>query len=243
MQAVILAAGRGQRLGKLGERMPKCLLEVAGVPLIEHVAEALSESGEVDEILVVVAPGAIAAVEVVERAARGVPVSGVVDERPHGELASLALAADALRPRFIVSDSNILYEASLIERLLEVDRTYSPFATAAVTRRRSEARTHANLRLHGALLWPPDHVTADPRGASLRVYTGVGIVREDILNCGAPGDNLDDVLADSVLRGRRLAAADYEGFYGHVATPFCLGRNRVRLTEAEERQQREGARI
>jgi L-glutamine-phosphate cytidylyltransferase len=52
MRAVILAAGRGSRLGHLGDDRPKCLVELEGQPLIERQIAALRRGG-VDEIGVV----------------------------------------------------------------------------------------------------------------------------------------------------------------------------------------------
>jgi MurNAc alpha-1-phosphate uridylyltransferase len=45
MRAMILAAGRGERLRPLTDRMPKPLAEVAGRPLIEHHLENLADAG------------------------------------------------------------------------------------------------------------------------------------------------------------------------------------------------------
>lgn len=52
MRAVILAAGRGSRLGSLAENRPKCLVELEGKPLLERQITALRRGG-VDEIAVV----------------------------------------------------------------------------------------------------------------------------------------------------------------------------------------------
>jgi L-glutamine-phosphate cytidylyltransferase len=52
MRAVILAAGRGSRMGQLGDDRPKCLVELEGMPLIERQLAALRHGG-VDEIGVV----------------------------------------------------------------------------------------------------------------------------------------------------------------------------------------------
>jgi len=45
MRAMILAAGRGQRLRPLTDTLPKPLLEIAGKPLIEYHIRALSAAG------------------------------------------------------------------------------------------------------------------------------------------------------------------------------------------------------
>jgi dTDP-glucose pyrophosphorylase len=44
-KAVLLAAGRGTRLGALAEDVPKPLLEVAGTPLIGHLLRGLAQAG------------------------------------------------------------------------------------------------------------------------------------------------------------------------------------------------------
>ncbi len=45
MRGLILAAGRGSRLGPLCERRPKCLVEFAGRPLLERQIDALRRGG------------------------------------------------------------------------------------------------------------------------------------------------------------------------------------------------------
>ncbi len=52
MQAVILAAGRGERLRPLTDEVPKSMLEVAGKPILEYTLSILPK--EIDEVVLVI---------------------------------------------------------------------------------------------------------------------------------------------------------------------------------------------
>jgi choline kinase len=45
MKAIILAAGRGSRMGEKTANMPKCMMELWGRPLIEHCVDSLKGAG------------------------------------------------------------------------------------------------------------------------------------------------------------------------------------------------------
>jgi MurNAc alpha-1-phosphate uridylyltransferase len=51
MKAMILAAGRGERMRPLTERVPKALLEAGGRPLIAYLIERLARSGYTDVVV------------------------------------------------------------------------------------------------------------------------------------------------------------------------------------------------
>lgn len=51
--AVVVAAGRGRRLGRHGDDRGKALVEVAGHSLVEHAVDGLSATGAIDVIVVV----------------------------------------------------------------------------------------------------------------------------------------------------------------------------------------------
>ena len=52
--AVILAGGTGTRFGR---SVPKQLVELAGTPIIDHAIAAFQKAAEIDEILLLMAPG------------------------------------------------------------------------------------------------------------------------------------------------------------------------------------------
>src|SRR4051812_12532808 len=52
-RAVVLAAGLGSRLGARTARVPKCLVEVNGTPILVNALERLQDAGIHETILVV----------------------------------------------------------------------------------------------------------------------------------------------------------------------------------------------
>jgi dTDP-glucose pyrophosphorylase len=54
MKALILAAGRGKRLGGVQGSTNKCMLELGGKPVIEYNLERAADLEDIDEIIVVV---------------------------------------------------------------------------------------------------------------------------------------------------------------------------------------------
>lgn len=51
-RAILIAAGRGKRLGTHTDEVPKCMVEIGGTPILGHVWDALSSVG-VDELVVI----------------------------------------------------------------------------------------------------------------------------------------------------------------------------------------------
>ena len=51
MKAVILAAGKGERLGAITQKIPKPMIRISGKPVLEHNIHMCKNSG-VDEIFI-----------------------------------------------------------------------------------------------------------------------------------------------------------------------------------------------
>jgi choline kinase len=126
MLAVVLAAGRGARLGGRTSRLPKPLVEVGGRPLIEHALRALAEAGGIDEVVVVT--GYLG--RLLEEALAGHVPDGLAlhtIRNPSYDLGAASSLATA-RPLcgdepFLLLVSDHLLPASLLARLLAAGRS------------------------------------------------------------------------------------------------------------------------
>jgi choline kinase len=117
MQAVLLAAGLGSRLGALTERVPKALISVGGEPLLAHAVRFATRAGAA-RIVVVGGYGYPLVADEVER--RGLPVH-LVENRAFrdGNMVSLLTA----RP---------LLNAETPVLVMNIDHIYRPAIAALV---------------------------------------------------------------------------------------------------------------
>jgi histidinol-phosphate/aromatic aminotransferase/cobyric acid decarboxylase-like protein/choline kinase len=120
VQALILAAGIGRRLGHLTNDRTKAMVEVHGRTLLDRSLEALVAHG-VDRIVIVVGYHAQGVRDAVGDDYRGTPVTYVenVDYATTNNIHSLYLAANELaKDDTLLLESDLIYEPRIIERLL-----------------------------------------------------------------------------------------------------------------------------
>lgn len=120
-KAVILAAGRGTRMGSLTEDLPKPMLPLAGRPIVEHVMERLRGAGFAEFALVVgYRREAMEQYFSGSRAGRG--ITFLVQEKPDGTGSAARLAREFVAGEdFLLTFGDILSEsedyAAMAEKL------------------------------------------------------------------------------------------------------------------------------
>jgi L-glutamine-phosphate cytidylyltransferase len=111
-KVIIVAAGRGRRLGSETEDIPKCMVRVAGRPILHWQLRAFAAAGLSD---IVVVRGYLG-----DRIDGGKATIGFVDnpDWAHNNiLASLLCAADCLPDGFFFSYCDIVYTPEVVARL------------------------------------------------------------------------------------------------------------------------------
>lgn len=135
MQALILAAGRGSRLGERNGGTAKCLLEIDRRPLVDHQIEALSGAGA-GPIGMVVGYAADEIQEVV-----GIRAEYIRNPRfgATNSLYSFWLARDWVHGDVVVLNSDVLFAPQILERLLDAPGDAIAFDSGSGERREEMA--------------------------------------------------------------------------------------------------------
>ncbi len=108
MQAVILAAGRGSRMGALTDSMPKPLLEVNGKSLLEYKFDSLPY--DVDEVIIIVGYQGHLIQQRFGGEHKGKRVLYVEQENPKGGTAEAVWKAESiLKDKFLVMNGDNIY--------------------------------------------------------------------------------------------------------------------------------------
>jgi NDP-sugar pyrophosphorylase family protein len=228
--AVILAAGRGTRMGTLTANVPKPLLVLRGRPIIDHILSGLRAAGIREAVVVT---GYLAAE--IERhlgsgEALGMKLSYRRQAPAEGTARALLLARDAIRDEpFLLSWGDIVIEpgqyAALLEdyrgvpcdALLSVNATDDPWQGAAVY-------VDEHWRVTRLLEKPPRGSSPTPwNNAGIFVLRPVVLAYAGRLGPSARGEyELPQAIAAMIGDGRDVRAYPLRGFWSDLGRPEDL---------------------
>ena len=121
MKAVILAAGKGTRMGPLTEHRPKVMLPVANRPLLEHIILTLKTAG-IKDILIVTGYCKEKIEEYFREGSKlGLNIEYVEQKTQKGTADAIASVKDLIDERFLVTNGDVLASSSDIKNLLIAD--------------------------------------------------------------------------------------------------------------------------
>jgi len=118
-KAVVLAAGEGKRLRPLTYTRPKCMIQLAGKPILQHVLEGLKSAG-VNDAAVVVKYKKEAITEFFKaNPIEGMKLSFIEQGEKYGTAAALGYAEEFATETFFAVAGDIITEASALKKLAE----------------------------------------------------------------------------------------------------------------------------
>lgn len=216
MRAMILAAGRGERMRPLTDHVPKPLLPVAGVTLIEHGIARLARAGVRDLVINLGYRGAQIREHLGDGAAHGVRIAYSDEGDPPletggGIFRALPLLGDA---PFVLANADVYADFD--------------FAPLAVRARDFGAHDLGHLVLVPNPAHRPDGDfgleggRARNDGASRLTYSGIAILRPQLfLDCEDGRFPLAPLLRQAAAHDE-LSAERHEGLWSDVGTPERL---------------------
>lgn len=119
MQAVILAAGRGTRMGDLTEKIPKPMLKIKGKPILEYKLEALPK--EIEEIIFVVGYKRGIIEKYFGDNFNGKKIVYVIQEELNGTGGAVHLVKDLVKDSFMVLMGDDLYHKKDMSEIIKYD--------------------------------------------------------------------------------------------------------------------------
>lgn len=116
MQCIILAAGRGTRMGDLTDETPKPMLRVSGLPILAHKINMLPES--IKEIILVVGYKKEVIMDYFETEWNGRKISYAEQTELNGTAGAIHLVKDTVRGEFLVTMGDDFYHPEDMEKLM-----------------------------------------------------------------------------------------------------------------------------
>lgn len=231
MQAVILAGGKGTRLGALAAGLPKPLVPVGGKPFIHYLIAALRRHG-FDEIVLLVGPFAAAYEKALgDGSMLGVRVRLVTEDPPADTAGALTLAAPYLSERFLMLNGDSFLDFNMLD--LAAREAAEPWLAWLAL------REVPDVGRYGAVVLDGDRVMAfGEKAASGPGLINAGIYwldRKVLGEIGSPPASMErDLLPRLVARGLVRGTA-YEGRFIDIGTPEDLARGGTVLPDWERR--------
>jgi dTDP-glucose pyrophosphorylase len=145
VRAVVLAAGRGTRMGELSQDRPKHLIPLDGKPVMEHVVLGLREAGIFDIVMVIGHLGHMIREHFQDGSKLGVSIRYAIQDRPTGTGSAVHAARElAFDAPFLMAFGDLItvpetyrnlvdcYESSPCDALLLLNWVEDPHRGAAV---------------------------------------------------------------------------------------------------------------
>lgn len=224
MKAMILAAGRGERMRPLTDHTPKPLLTAAGKPLIEYTIKQLVSAGFND----IVINHAHLGKQIENKLGDGNQFGAIISYSPEGEQ-GLETAGGIINALHLLGDDVFLVVNGDIA-------TDFPFA---------ELR-NLNVDLaHLVLVNNPDHnVQGDfgldsngkvtETGFENLTFSGIGLYRPELFSNTPAGSRKLAPLLRQAISDHRVSGQKYEGFWMDIGTPERLQELDFYYTQQEQ---------
>ena len=213
-QAIVLAAGEGQRLRPFTVTRPKAMLSIADKPILQFVVEALVQNGIRNIVLVV----GYRKEQVYDYMGSGedfgVDITYITQDKQLGTAHALSQARDIAEGEFLVLPGDNLIDADTIAAFMQVK------PEAMLVKRVSDPERYGVVNLAGTEV--KDIIEKPKVAASNMVNTGIYAFTGEIFTFTESLLDIPDVLNNMITAGRTVAAVETEGTWLDVVYPWDI---------------------
>ncbi len=215
MKAVILAGGKGARLAPYTKILPKPLMPIGEMPILEVILRQMKVAG-VDQIVLTVGHlSELLRTFFRDGSQLGLNISYSYEESPLGTAGPIALVS-GLDDTFLVTNGDVLTTLKFSE-LLQYHRDQKSIATIAVHRRQQKIdlgviEWDADCRVNGYIEKPTyDYV----------VSMGIYVFEPRVLEYIPAGKYLDfpDLVKKLIAAGEKVVGYPFEGYWQDLGRP------------------------
>jgi len=213
-QAVILAAGEGQRLRPFTATKPKVMLSIAGKPIVQYVVEALAQNG-IRNILMVVGYKREQIFDYMGSGERfEVDITYITQEKQLGTAHALAQAEALTESEFLVLPGDNLIEANTIARFVAAK------PGAMLVKRVDSPARYGVVAIENGMV--KGIVEKPEEAASNVVNTGIYAFTKEIFSFVETQLDIPDVLNNMLAQGYPISAQGADGTWLDVVYPWDI---------------------
>ena len=213
-QAVILAAGEGQRLRPFTVNRPKVMLSVADKPILQYVVESLAKNG-IRNIVLVVGYRKEQVFDYMGSGEQfGVDITYVTQEKQLGTAHALAQAKGVIKNEFLVLPGDNLIEADTIAQFAAIK------PEAILVKRVDNPARYGVVTIERRMV---KEVVEKPEEArSNIVSTGIYAFTTEIFNFIEPELDIPSALNNMIAQGYHINARETDGTWLDVIYPWDI---------------------
>jgi len=213
-QAVILAAGEGQRLRPFTVTKPKVMLSIAGKPILQYVVESLAQNGIRNIVLVV----GYKKEQVFDYLGSGerfdVDITYVTQERQLGTAHALAQAKAIVENEFLVLPGDNLIEADTIAQFAAIK------PEAVLVKRVDNPLRYGVVIIDQGMV---KNIVEKPKEAKSNIInTGIYAFTTEIFSFIEAELDIPDALNNMLAQGKPINAQETDGTWLDVVYPWDI---------------------
>ena len=213
-QAVILAAGEGQRLRPFTVTKPKAMLSIAGKPILQYVVESLAQNG-IRNIVIVVGYRREQLFDYMGAGEQfGVDIVYIIQERQLGTAHALAQAKDAVEDEFLTLPGDNLIEADTIAQFVAIK------PNAVLVKKIDNTARYGVVTTEDGVV--KDIVEKPKEAESNIINTGIYAFTKEVFDFIDAQLGIPDVLNSMIAQGYAISAQETDGTWLDVVYPWDI---------------------